>query len=59
MPQAGRNVLQVLSSLGGALIEVLHPQITQILLINLCNLWIEVKPGHYPSLLGYGTLIQR
>jgi len=21
--------------------EILHPQITQILLINLCNLWIE------------------
>ena len=30
-------------NLGGALIEVLHPQITQILLINPCNLWIKKR----------------
>ena len=38
-------------------IEVLHPEITQIPLINLCNLWIsKTEPGPYEQYNGRANL---
>jgi hypothetical protein len=48
----GLSAVKSLSYLGSDYYEAQYPQITQILLNNLCNLWItDAKLGHYQLLL--------